>query len=60
MKYSVMFISMPEWQTGYTEVVKSFDDAEDALKYRDELNRDVTFACDWYEVTVDLESNSDN
>ena len=51
LKYNVVLVDLPEWETGEFREVNSFDNVEQALALRDELNKTNKYG--WYIVEVD-------
>lgn len=51
LKYNVVLVDLPEWETGEFRQVESFDNVELAIAMRDEFNRTNRYG--WYIVEVD-------
>lgn len=51
LKYNVVLVDLPEWETGEFRQVESFDNVELAIAMRDELNKANKYG--WHIVEVD-------
>lgn len=51
LRYNVVLVDLPEWETGEYRQVGSFDNVDLAIAMRDELNKTNKYG--WYIVEVD-------